>query len=415
MYPANFAVVNFPESKASRRDSLICQAHSISDALRRHYQSCSRLRGQAKPLPSRPGRRRRACDACASGRTVCDGHTPCTACLQTNKSCSYRRLGAQPGESRQQFTDSSSILTSNRARQQDLISDRRGTDKASLPFLLNYSATSDRHPGDVNQVSTELATTEANEGEKDTSLPSLHLEADKTDLFAEDSWNMFFGTIQDTAGQQTLPLPEGLDDQEKRRMASQRILSCLLETQSANPIVREHFDLNRAQEFFQEENILNSIVAYFEQTVRPRSRIILKSTFKLDSTSSPLLLSMILMGASCGMAEDLKLQAAEYVEMAEIAVFESQCFHDLVHGARRAKGDLLSSQSVEVIQAAILVILLQISSPKSTTRRRIRIQRYPALVSAARVTGLTKVRNRWHNPDTPLNHGQFIKNEICIR
>jgi hypothetical protein len=307
------------------------------------------------------------------------------------------------------------MLTGNPARQGNQISDRRGTEKASLPFLLNYSATSDRHPGDVNLVLTELATTEANGEEKDTSLPSLHLEPEKTEFFAEDSWNMFFSNFQDTAAQQTLPLPAGLDDQQKRRIASQRVLSCLLETQPANPTFGENIDFNRAQEFFQEENILNSIVAYFEQTVRPRSRIVLRSAFNLESTSPHLLLSMILMGASCGMSQDMKSKAVEYVEMAEFAVFESQCFHGLVHGDRQVESDLLSSQSVEVIQAAILVILLQISSSKPTVRRRIRIQRYPALVSAARVTGLTKVKNRWHNSDTPLNHEQFIRNEICIR
>jgi hypothetical protein len=186
---------------------------------------------------------------------------------------------------------------------------------------------------------------------------------------------MFFGTFQDTAARQTLPLPEGLDDQEKRRTASQKILTCLLETQSVNPTVGENLDFNHAQEFFQEENILNSIVAYFEHTVRPRSRIVLKSAFKLDSTSSPLLLSMILMGASCGMSEDMKSKAVEYVEMAEYAVFESQPFRDLVHGVRQVESEYLPSQSVEIIQAAILVILLQISSLKPTARRRIRIQR----------------------------------------
>lgn len=106
----------------------------------------------------------------------------------------------------------------------------------------------------------------------------------------------------------------------------------------------------RAREFFQEENILNSIVGYFEHTVRPRSRIVLKSAFNLDSISPPLLLAMILMGVSCGISEDMKSKAVEYVEIAEYGVFESRHFHDLVHGARRVESDLSSSQGVEIIQ-----------------------------------------------------------------
>ena len=193
---------------------------------------------------------------------------------------------------------------------------------------------------------------------------------------------------------ENLPLPQGLEDREKRCVAAERVLQCIPHTKPANPTVGEAFDVVRAREFFQEENILNSIVGYFERTVRPRSRIVLKSSFNLDSISPPVLLAMVLMEASCGISEDIISKAVECVEIVEYAVFESQCFHDLVHRARRVERDLLSSQRVEIIQAAIIVILLLISSPNPTARRRIRIQRYIALVSAARATGLTKVRNR---------------------
>lgn len=390
-------------------------AHSISDALRRHYQSCSPLRGQVKPTPTKPGRRRKACDTCANSRIICDGRTPCAACQRSDKPCSYRRLETQRRAVRQKGIDISTLPTSRQDKQQEQVDVQPGADKASLPFLLNYSATSDRHPGDVNHVLTQLATTEVHGKEPDTNLPSLHLDVEKTDLFAEDPWSLFFGTSQDRETKENLPLPQGLEDQEKRCVAAERVLQCILHTKSANPTVGEAFDVVRAREFFQEENILNSIVGYFEHTVRPRSRIVLKSAFNLDSISPPLLLAMILMGASCGISEDMKSKVVDYVEIAEYAVFENQCLHDLVHGARRVESGLLSSQSVEIIQAAILVILLQISSPNATARRRIRIQRYLALVSAARATGLTKVRNRWHDSNTPMSYQQFIRNEICIR
>ncbi|KAJ5381881.1 uncharacterized protein N7496_004309 [Penicillium cataractarum] len=323
------------------------------------------------------------------------------------------RLGTQ----QQVINNSTGVLVNSRAKSAQRVGVRTRRDrdkKVSLPFLLNYSATSDRHPGDVNHVLTQLASTEGNEGAKDTSLPSLHLDGEKNGFFAEDSWNLFFETFQDAETQQIVPLPLGLDDQERRSLAAERILQCILETTAANPGLGEDLDIERAQEFFQEENILSSILAYFDNTVRPRCRIVLKSTFNLDLTSPGLLLSMILMGAICGMSEDIKLKSVEYLDMAEFAVFESQCFHDLVHGIRQGESVSLPRKSVEIIQAAILVILLQISSPNPTARRRIRIQRYPALVSAARTTGLTKVKNQWHDSSI-LNYEQFIRNEICIR
>jgi hypothetical protein len=67
--------------------------------------------------------------------------------------------------------------------------------ETSIPFLLHYSATNDRHPGDVNHVLTQLATTEVHGKEPDTNFPSLHLDVKKTGLFAEGSmesvlWNV---------------------------------------------------------------------------------------------------------------------------------------------------------------------------------------------------------------------------------
>ena len=70
---------------------------------------------------------------------------------------------------------------------------------------------------------------------------------------------------------------------------------------------------------------------------------------------------------------------------------------------------------MEIIQAAILMILVQISSPKAENRRRVRIKRYPALISVARITGLTRVKNIWHDSDSFLCHEVFLKNETCIR
>ncbi|KAJ5621569.1 hypothetical protein N7528_006352 [Penicillium herquei] len=60
-------------------------------------------------------------------------------------------------------------------------------------------------------------------------------------------------------------------------------------------------------------------------------------------------------------------------------------------------------------------MLMQLASPKPDSRRRVRIQRYPALVSIARATSLTKVRNLWHDPSIPLDHAQFLENETRIR
>lgn len=222
-------------------------------------------------------------------------------------------------------------------------------------------------------------------------------------------------SLQSETRSRNSPPPEGLNDPDKRRVAANKMISALLKTQSASPRVWRDFDIDHASGFFQETNVYDAAVAYFEETVRPRSRIVPKCSFDIDSMSGALLLSIFLTGATCGVSEDLKFQALEYADIAEAAIFESPSFLRLAYEAKGLDCYSLQKEDTDVIQAAILMILVQISSPKTENRRRVRIQRYPALISVARMTGLTKIKNIWHGPDSPLCHETFLKNETCIR
>jgi hypothetical protein len=280
---------------------------------------------------------------------------------------------------------------------------------------MNYSHSSIRHAGDVNRFLSLLSTTEAPDGSSDADLPSLELGAETEETFAENSYDLFFASLQGEPLSRNSPPPEGLKYPDKQRVAADKMMSALLETQSTSPRVWRDFDINHASEFFQESNVYDATVAYFEETVRPRSRIVPKCSFDIDSMSGALLLSVFLMGATCGLSEALKYQALEYADIAEAAIFESQSFLRLAYEAKTLDCYSLQKEDIDIIQAAILMILVQISSPKTENRRRVRIQRYPALISVARMTGLTRIKNIWHNPDSPLCHETFLKNETCIR
>ncbi|KAJ5688907.1 hypothetical protein N7462_003299 [Penicillium macrosclerotiorum] len=207
-------------------------------------------------------------------------------------------------------------------------------ERVSVPFLLNYSASSEIHPGNVNQVLSDLATKEDCRRSSDANLPSLELQASRDELFSEDSWNIFFGSLSTSAPSQDSPLPIGLEDPDKRHAAAIRILDCLATTYSSKPDISEDFDIDHARELFNQENIHDCIMAYFDHTVRPRSRIVLKSTFNLEVVSTPLLLSIFLMGANCGLSDTLRSQATGYGEIAEVAVLDSPAFIRLMYGRR---------------------------------------------------------------------------------
>src|SRR3954454_24182044 len=67
--------------------------HDRSDALRKHWKSCTtrQLLGEAIPAQLPPGRRRRACDNCASLKQGCDLNSPCGNCVTKSQACSYVR------------------------------------------------------------------------------------------------------------------------------------------------------------------------------------------------------------------------------------------------------------------------------------------------------------------------------------
>lgn len=207
-------------------------------------------------------------------------------------------------------------------------------------------------------------------------------------------------------------MPRGLDDANERQRAASRMLEALHEDHTGNPRKPEYI---RAKKFFTEDTIQEFVIAYFDRTVRPRSRIVLKSCFDLSSTSTPLLLSILLMGAICGGSNEAKSRATDYADKADYIVFDDPTFQRLVYRTTQPQYDSLQKTEIEFIQAAILIILIQISSPNPESRRRVRIHRYPLLVSVARATGLVQIKNTWHDSSTISTYEAFFKNELSIR
>ncbi|KAJ5999820.1 hypothetical protein N7481_000229 [Penicillium waksmanii] len=363
------------------------------------------------PMLNKPGRRRKACDSCAKNRIVCNGGLSCHSCRSRGTHCSYTRLEAHPSSPSDSRPDTCRVSTRSQANRNGDNEPEFPTPKISVPFLLNYSATSNRHPGEVNNVLTALATAESKDKTRDPAVPSLLLENDRPDLFFEESWNLFLGSHEDQARCETPFLPRGLEDDNECKSAASRVLQSIT---SRHADASQDALYDRAKKFLTKENIHDFVVAYFDGTVRPRSRIVLKSFFDLSSTSTPLLLAMLLMGAICAGSKDAKCNAIEYANKAEVIVFDDPSFQRLVYQKRESRLDMLGKSDIEIIQAAILMILIQISSPDSESRRRIRIHRYPALVSVARATGLTQIKNIWHD-SAIFSHEVFLGNELSIR
>lgn len=173
-------------------------------------------------------------------------------------------------------------------------------------------------------------------------------------------------------------------------------------------------DTSQAQEYFHEGNVTDFVGTYFTRA-HPRARIVNEAYFDLETISTPLLLSIFLLGAICCRSGNFAFLANRYSDMAEYTVFENPTFLQLMYQKRESGTDCMTEYNIELIQAAIFIIVMQLSSSSAETRRRIRVQRYPALVFVARAVSLTQIKNQWHDATTPLDHLQFIENETCIR
>ncbi|PTB49680.1 hypothetical protein M431DRAFT_67740, partial [Trichoderma harzianum CBS 226.95] len=64
------------------------------DSLRKHWKTCllRKAAGHSVPNPATRGRKRRACDQCASSKRACDFNSPCGTCSVRGSSCSYCRM-----------------------------------------------------------------------------------------------------------------------------------------------------------------------------------------------------------------------------------------------------------------------------------------------------------------------------------
>lgn len=370
---------------------------------------------QSRPGPVRPGPRRKACDGCAKHRVPCDGAVLCSHCQTRGITCTYQRLEDSLEHSPDTF--SPDVQERSQTQRHAGPSDKSVIDKASVPFLLNYSGPGNKHPSDVNRVLSLLSTAESGDV-LDSTLPSFDIELDRTDLFFENSWDHLFGSISQSETDQNLPLPAGLEDSQELHSAAVSIIDCISRSQmerQPSGTSAQALDLTEAESFFSEKNVCDYVKAYFDQIVRPRSRIVLKSTFHLKEVSVPLLLSLFLMGATCDTYDEVRSKVVEYAEMAECAIFESPVFRKLMYQTGEAHWTDLEKEEMEIIQAGIIMLLLEIASPKPETRRRARIRWYPALVSVARASGLTKIRNEWHQQGDTVSRDEFLKNESCIR
>jgi hypothetical protein len=112
-----------------------------SDAVLRHSRTCSSRGTLPVPTSLKRGKKRKACDYCASSKLSCDFDWPCETCLVNGKDCTYQRVAEdnarQSPIEREQWNKQDGRITPSKINVPQLM--QQLNSKVAIPFLLNYT------------------------------------------------------------------------------------------------------------------------------------------------------------------------------------------------------------------------------------------------------------------------------------
>ncbi|KAJ6441614.1 fungal transcriptional regulatory protein [Purpureocillium lavendulum] len=182
-----------------------------------------------------------------------------------------------------------------------------------------------------------------------------------------------------------------------------RDLNALHATLSASdPSYSQSFDLELAQSVFAPHTLRTFISAFFRLS-HNYVPVVHMPSFGSEGTSPLLILGVALCGAIRSAPRDDALSAKSFLRIAEEYIFRQL----MAVMATDPKPDRIV---LETLQAALLIHQVHFLQNSVEARRRHRIRRLPALVSAVRRLGLLRTR---HSANS--SSAQFLADEACIR
>ncbi|KAF2138416.1 uncharacterized protein K452DRAFT_276785 [Aplosporella prunicola CBS 121167] len=189
----------------------------------------------------------------------------------------------------------------------------------------------------------------------------------------------------------------------------EELLSLLVaqdETSSRHTLPPSDFPLDAAKTVFTAKNLVDYASAYFKH-FHHHCPLVHKATFELETAPIHLVLAIFF----CGL-----IRVAPHHDTSTNRSFF--CLgEDYIYGLLQnvvANDDGSSMENdVEIVQAALIMLFLQIASSDAVTRHRIRVNRHPELVASLRALGLMEAKR---TVGCSASHWkQFITEEIRVR
>jgi hypothetical protein len=276
-----------------------------------------------------------------------------------------------------------------------------------MRFLLNYT-----NPG-LESVSDAFAISDAHaestiEPHERLSTPINYLHDD----FLGDLFSGVFSNIQlDDYPQHrdlvanAMSLPQAPCLQERSEEIILLLKAQYILTPSLCPLSVSRFPADLARSVLTSDNIVEYVAAFFT-SFHPHTPFLHRPSFDIETVSSPLLLATTLLGSVFSSPKDDALSARCFFDLGEEYIF-GQLREVITHRNR------LSNESIQIVQAAVLMHALQVNSNHDGVRHRIRVHRFPEIVAAVRCLDLF---GSAHTQQSELADWQlFIDEEVRVR
>ncbi|OGM49802.1 hypothetical protein ABOM_001512 [Aspergillus bombycis] len=278
--------------------------------------------------------------------------------------------------------------------------------KIPVEFLLNYTDPASKTLYDVQRM---LAGCDKSLGEYTFSGECQMPNFDGSTEQWMGLFQLFVNTSVFDKSDQDQYLMYGLADTKELSNTVSRIIGLLKHSHESQFNNGGQVVMEEAGRFFSPSNVTLFVNAFFEHSYKS-TRFIHKASFNVHTISSQLLLAIVLMGATCISPQDATT-AAVYSNVAEHLIFDGHGFGRVLN----TDNPSLTELDMEILQAAMLILVIQGWKDDITIKRRIRTQRFPALVCAARALRLTQVTNdAITNTESP-EWDKYFQKESLVR
>ncbi|KAL4790964.1 hypothetical protein BDV19DRAFT_401664 [Aspergillus venezuelensis] len=375
----------------------ICQYCNLqykrSDALRRHWKTCSERIAAGHDIPRRSlsGKRKQACDSCTSRKRACSTGIPCDECAMRETECTYHRAHRPKTVT---FEEPHNAVVSDQVSTFGSSEIPRGSPANQNPrfgFLANFTkATS------LNEAYSYRPTNSA--------MPSVGgINSDSQGVYMHNSVisNPFdaylneFGLDLDADATFMATDAENASITQKARELWDSIQYTPLDSRmhQPKPSSTEWFL------FFSPVNVARYLHLFWSRWYQ-HCPIVHKASFDFACCSPLLLATMALIGACMSLPSSDHDAARQFLDVIEEIIFSHSLFMESPRVGASNENLLQTRENIQVLQATCFICLLQKWEGSSTAKLRMQRHRFTAFTT--RAMGLSQAAHPAIKTDSSL-------------